>query len=257
MTAVPYRFPCDTRLVQLNTAGGEVREDAEQLLSCLGSVVIVAPHPDDETLGCGGLIAACAQLNIAVTIVAVTNGECSHPQSKTWTQQRLAQVRCEEQRLALQTLGLASPPVIRLNLPDGQVALQSADVLSYARVELYALVRQYERASVFVTSPSDDHPDHRACAALVATVAAHVHGLQVFHYSVWPTATEDNSKHAPPGDNRWQLDIRPALHRKASAIACHRSQRGLVVSDDPQGFCMPESLLRRALASHETYQRSC
>ena len=41
----------------------------------LGPVLIAAPHPDDETLGCGGLIALCADLSIPVTVLAMTSGD--------------------------------------------------------------------------------------------------------------------------------------------------------------------------------------
>ncbi len=256
MTNLQHGFAPDSKLCRCSSSGEPAGENAQQLLTELGSVVIIAPHPDDETLGCGGFVAACAELDIPLTILAITNGEGSHPQSRQWSKQRLARERCKEQLRALQVLGLASPPVLRLNLPDGQVSQQPAHVLENARFELCRLARQSSRTSVFVTSPDDDHPDHRACAALVAAVAEQITDLQVFHYSVWPAAILLNTDTKKADSGPWLLDIRPAWQRKASAIACHRSQRGLLIDDDPAGFCMPASLLQRALAAHETFDSS-
>src|SRR5690554_4503385 len=77
-------------------------------IPALAPILVASPHPDDETLGCGGLIARCAQLNIPVTVLAMTNGEASHPGDANW-QQKLALIRHQEQQNALRSLGLASP----------------------------------------------------------------------------------------------------------------------------------------------------
>ena len=59
-------------------------------LAGTGSVVVVAPHPDDETLGAGGLIAAAAAVGVPVHVLLLTRGERSHPDSPTTTPEALA-----------------------------------------------------------------------------------------------------------------------------------------------------------------------
>lgn len=88
-----------------------------------GRIVVVAPHPDDEVLGIGGSLALWVAQGSEVLVVAVTDGEGSHPGSPTLTPQDLAVRRDAERRRALAALGLgARAEVVRLGLPDGAVA---------------------------------------------------------------------------------------------------------------------------------------
>ena len=73
-----------------------------------GTCLILAPHPDDESLGCGGLIAACAAAGRPPLVVILTDGAGSHPNSREFPPNRLRAVRAQEARDA----------VAHLNLPD-------------------------------------------------------------------------------------------------------------------------------------------
>ena len=81
-----------------------------------GGPLIVAPHPDDEVLGCGGLLAQVGGL-----VVAVTDGEASHPGSTVHGPGRLAELRRAETAAALAALGRPETVVHRLGHPDGGV----------------------------------------------------------------------------------------------------------------------------------------
>ena len=85
------------------------------------TVVVIAPHPDDEVLGVGGLLALLARKGTAIHIIAVTDGEASHPSSPTVSQRDLAARRVAESEKALALLGLQAASVERLGLPDGDV----------------------------------------------------------------------------------------------------------------------------------------
>ena len=82
-----------------------------------GRVTIVAPHPDDEILGLGGLSAQCRPARL----VAVTDGEASHPESTVFSQAQLAAIRREETSQALKRLGLPDIDVVHLGQPDGRI----------------------------------------------------------------------------------------------------------------------------------------
>ena len=69
-------------------------------------VLVVAPHPDDETLGCGGLISLLAQNGRVFYIVFVTDGSASHRNSSAWPAARLATQREREASNALACLGI-------------------------------------------------------------------------------------------------------------------------------------------------------
>jgi len=138
-------------------------------------VVLVAPHPDDEILALGGTLAALALLGHAVLIVAVTDGEHSHPASSRWTPESLRNTRPRESELALQRLGVAAE-VLRLSLPDG-------DVVSHEKKLAEALPLGSDD-TVFVTWRHDGHADHEACARATLAACRNV-GARCIEFPVW------------------------------------------------------------------------
>lgn len=213
----------------------------------LGPIAIIAPHPDDETLGCGGLIAYCARLQVPVTVVAMTDGESSHPGSRQTSPEQLVEWRFEERAKALTALGAHAARVECLHLPDGGMARLSPTDREQCVRSLVAMVRRHRIRTVFVTASDDDHPDHQASYALVEHVLDQIPTLRILTYAVWP------ANGVIAGGVRWALDIEAVHALKKQAIACFSSQRGEVITDDSAGFAMPEALLTRALASHELY----
>ncbi|MGK9559270.1 PIG-L family deacetylase, partial [Salmonella enterica subsp. enterica] len=78
----------------------------EQLVPAGHRAVIIAPHPDDEVLGCGGLLQGLAMLDRQIQLISVTDGSASHPGSRRWPVERLSIVRPQESAQALHRLGL-------------------------------------------------------------------------------------------------------------------------------------------------------
>lgn len=150
---------------------------AGQLVQPTQRAVVVAPHPDDEVLMVGGLLAQLAQLARRVVVVAVTDGEASHPGSRRWPPAVLARRRADETDAALRALGLRAS-VLRLGLADGGVAGQAGRL---AR-RLQALLRPDD--VVFTTWIYDGHPDHEACARATRAAAA-VRGARLYEVPVW------------------------------------------------------------------------
>jgi hypothetical protein len=91
-------------------------------------VVVVAPHPDDEILTCGALLQLVAARGDAPLIVAVTDGEASHPGSPAWPPERLRQARTDETNAALAHLGIDADRVVRLHIPDGGVTAAASEL---------------------------------------------------------------------------------------------------------------------------------
>ncbi|MFZ1431665.1 MAG: PIG-L family deacetylase [Geminicoccaceae bacterium] len=100
----------------MNRAGDYLRlaaELAEVELDALTrgrGVVVVAPHPDDESLGCGGLIAACCAHGIEVRLLVLSDGTGSHPNSRRYPADRLRDLREAELEQATSILGLPAGP---------------------------------------------------------------------------------------------------------------------------------------------------
>ena len=82
------------------------------------SLIVVAPHPDDDVLGCGALIARVAP-HLPVRVIYVTDGAASHDGSPTYPPQRLRDVREREARRGLRRLGVKTPPLF-LGWPDAR-----------------------------------------------------------------------------------------------------------------------------------------
>lgn len=119
-------------------------------------VVIAAPHPDDEVLGCAGVMRWLQDEGFVVEVVAVTDGDASHARSSCITRPELVELRQAERREAFARLGIEPVAVRRLGLPDADVAGHERDLAS-------ALGRCLDAASTLIVPwRHDGHPDHEA-----------------------------------------------------------------------------------------------
>src|SRR3989344_4523812 len=105
----------------------------EQLVPEGHRAVIIAPHPDDEVLGCGGLLQGLAALGRAIQLISVTDGSASHPGSRRWSVERLSVVRPQESAQALHRLGLPLHRLkwLRAGFTDSQVAAREAPLAAF------------------------------------------------------------------------------------------------------------------------------
>lgn len=196
--------------------------------------MIVAPHPDDETFGCGLLIADAMRGGVAVAVVVLTDGAASHPNSQAWPAARLAALRRGETRRALGRLGARRAVVRFLPWRDGHLTVDgSALALRRVLVGLRAEV-------VLVSSPADHHPDHRAAYRLTAT-AVRGTATRLATYAVWSRLAAAPAKRSRD----------PHIGAKHRAIMAHRSQIGPYIADDPAGFTFTADLLDRAIREVE------
>ncbi len=216
-------------------------------LNQLGPIAIIAPHPDDETLGCGGLMALCGQWGVPLTVLAMTDGDASHPGSMRTTPEQLVALRAEERSQAMTVLGVSHAQVERLHLPDGR--MHELDAVSRERCvrRIVSVLGRDRIQTLFVTASTDEHADHRASHALVQRALQRIRPMRTLTYEVWPPEGQ-----VAAGEH-WSLDIQTVREQKRRAIACFVSQCGGMIADDPAGFVMPESLLARALAARELY----
>ncbi|MBW0119410.1 bifunctional PIG-L family deacetylase/class I SAM-dependent methyltransferase [Pseudonocardia abyssalis] len=180
-------------------------------------VVVVAAHPDDETLGAGGLMRAVHESGGQVELVVATDGEAAFPDLDGPARDALAATRRRETDDALAALGLSGVPVHRLGMPDSAL---DADTLATA---LEPLLRD---ADAWVAPwAGDPHPDHTA-AGLAAAAASPVTATG-WTYPIWMWAwlePDDPSipwshAHAHPLDET-------ARTAKRRALACYASQTG-------------------------------
>jgi LmbE family N-acetylglucosaminyl deacetylase len=213
--------------------------------------LILAPHPDDESLGCGGLLAACAAERYRPAVFVLTDGTGSHPGSRAYPPARLRAVREAEAAEAVSILGLARDRLSFLRLRDTGAPVAGPEFAAAVESVIAATALQ---ACTLLLAPwrHDPHGDHLA-AYLIAAEAARRTGCKLLAYPVWGwTLPRDTLLDGPPPAG-WRLDISPHLAAKRRAIAAHRSQHGDLVTDDPTGFRLPPHLLARFDLPFETF----
>ncbi len=200
-------------------------------------LVVVGAHPDDETLGAGGLVHTAALAGWQVEVVTATAGEGSHPRSPTHTPQRLAEVRRGELRHAISALA-PDATVTCLDLPDGGVATYVTELVAKL-VESIGT----DGADVLLCAPwrHDGHPDHEAVGRAAAVAAART-DAQLIEYPIWlwHWGREDDLPWTRAA--RLPLD-RPTLAAKRTAVAAHASQVSPLSGGDGDEALLDEGLL--------------
>ena len=196
--------------------------------------LVLAPHPDDEVLGCGALMRSRVRAGAAVTVVVATDGRHSH-RSTRLTPLELAATRREESIEACRSLGVHD---VRFLGFEERTIDGDRDRLEAA---LTAVVADVAPDEAFVPSRRDGHVDHAVCNETARLVLARAAVPACFEYPIW---FWDASSWARPGSPAWRkavdvlvgppsmvrhtdvyrLPLGPHATAKASAVAAYRSQ---------------------------------
>ncbi len=208
-------------------------------------LVVVSPHPDDEILGCGGLLAMHAAAGRECLVVAVTDGEASHRPLAVPSSAKLAALRRAESAEGLRHLMPRTDNVLRLSLPDGHVAPHEQRLAD----RLAGALRRSD--TVVVPWRFDGHPDHEASARAAVKACAHT-GSRLLETPIWMWHW------STPGDTRvpWHrliaLPLPPAVQaQKRSALRAHASQLLPRGADTPP--VLGEAIVARSRRSREYY----
>lgn len=215
-----------------------------------GRCLILAPHPDDESLGCGGLIAACVAAGKPPVVAILTDGTGSHPGSNAYPPKRLRGLREAEAQAAVHRLGLKPDRLIFLNEQDTAAPHDGPEF--DAVVSRVAALIEPDCTTILAPWRHDPHCDHEA-ASLIADQVARARGIRHIAYPVWGWLLPGDASvpgSAAPG---WRLDISRFLPAKRAAIQAHRSQYGGLITDDPSGFTLPSGLLSVFDSPYETF----
>ncbi|SDJ47832.1 N-acetylglucosaminyl deacetylase, LmbE family [Frankineae bacterium MT45] len=192
-------------------------------------LVVLAAHPDDETLGVGGLLHAASQRQLPITVLIASDGEASHPNSPSHQPGELSRIRQRETAAAMDVLAPAAT-LRHLHLPDGHLTEHQP-----------ALVDALEQAVGIDTDTwllstwlDDGHPDHAAAARAARMVAAHRSATRLFEYPIWFWHLADPEDSPPAFVNVvHRFDLTPSDRRaRADALAQYPSQTH-PLSDQP------------------------
>jgi LmbE family N-acetylglucosaminyl deacetylase len=139
-------------------------------------VLVLAPHQDDETLGCGGMIRIRRDEGADVHVAFLTDGMTSGAGEK------LVGVRRNEAESAMALLGVDGPQVTFLGFPDGALRPQAASAMH----DVLGLLRAYEPNEVFVTARTEPHADHAAAAEItLGAIERWDRPVVVNEYPIW------------------------------------------------------------------------
>lgn len=191
--------------------------------------LVLAPHPDDETLATGGLLQRVRAAGASAHVALLTDGG-DNPWPQRWLERRWrlgaadrarwGGRRRDECRAALRVLGLdPDRDLTALGWDDGRLTAALCEAPAPLLARLRALLREYAPTDVVLPAADDRHPDHNCCPVLLAlalegtALAPRLHAFRV---------------HGRSRGDSLRLALSAAeLARKRAALACHATQLAL------------------------------
>lgn len=182
----------------------------------MSNVLVIAPHPDDEVLGCGGTIRRMVLAGDNVTVAIVTRGTPLFPEAQV--QRVRAEAAAAAERLGVHSLRFLDLPVTMLHLmPEHE--LNGA---------FFKLIRETEPDSLFLPFVGDRHEDHRQIFD-AALVASRPDGRRYRSSRICCYETVSETHWSAPGieavfNPTWYVDISATLSDKLHAMRSYASQ---------------------------------
>lgn len=180
-------------------------------------VLVFAPHPDDEILGCGGTLARHVETGDHVTVVYMTSGDAG---SRHIPKKQLASIREKEALASCSLLGISD--LVFLRNPDGYLVYNQSNL-----VELINLIRDRQPQLIYLPHQHDAHKDHRATheLALEARLRAAGPWFQECKGNPWQVEMMLAYEVWTPLQHYMQVvDITSHMEKKLAALSLHRSQ---------------------------------
>lgn len=164
------------------TARLAIRASARDVTAATASrsALVLAPHPDDETLGCGATILRKVAHGTQVTVAVLTDGSGSH-HSPTIRPDRLTALRHAEMAEAARRLHLPGGAVRWGGFRDGELASFEDEAVGF----IAGLITELQPEEVYATSAEEPHPDHAALGRAARRAVAAVAGVTLLEYPVW------------------------------------------------------------------------
>ncbi len=224
-------------------------------LNELGTTVVLAPHQDDEALGCGGTIALLRKAKKHVHVIFVSNGSMSHPNSKAYPKEERIALREKEAIDSLEVLGVSPSDITFLRLQDGDVPTPKMPGFNEAVLLLLQQLQSLKPLTLLVPWKRDPHKDHRATwDILQGALQQYRSTVRVLQYFIW--LWERSQPEDLPTTNQqilWKVDIETVTVLKEKAIMKHVSQVTRLIDDDPQGFMLSPEVLAHFSGNEELF----
>lgn len=216
-----------------------------RLFSLSGRILIIAPHPDDEVIGCGGLIARLVSERKTPHIIIMTGGEGSHRGCCSTSADDIIKARRDLTRKALSLLGVTEQYIHEFDFPDGSISENNSQMEALIR-EINALKPQ----SVFVPHWGEGWNDHVETARIVKRLLSpdvHIweYCVWMWYYNVWRGLNWKNA---------YSLNMTPTEHRlKLAAIDAYT--KPLAPCGNPWSGVLPKIFIDANSTDTELYFR--
>jgi len=220
-------------------------------LKRLSPILVIAPHPDDETLGCGGLLTLASRLGLLPRVIYLTDGRASHLGSPAWPPRRLAKERRREALAALAELGVGRTNVLFLDWRDAAPHPRGSPGQLAAVEKVSRWLFDVSPRSIFAPWRGEEHCDHQAAAELAIALAERL-PLRQLDYMVWGWSLP-HLEAAHGSDVCWRLPCADACAERRRALARHRTQMTDLISDAEEAFRIPEELVALTDRSSEIF----
>ncbi len=220
-----------------------------------GKTMVIAPHADDETLGCGGTISLLVQAGIEVHIVFVSDGSMSHPNSSKYNEAARAVLRQNEAIAAAAILGVPENCCSFMKLKDGAVPHYGDRGFDEAVAGITKIISGVKPLNVFLPFENDPHPDHIACWQITTEALKKMdETIELYQYFIW--FWERGQQQKDLSFLQWyKSDISNVIDKKNAAIAAHASQVTNLIDDDPKGFTLSGEVLCHFNKSTELFAK--
>jgi LmbE family N-acetylglucosaminyl deacetylase len=148
--------------------------------------LVIAPHQDDEVLGCGGLIARKRLEGYPVHVAFITDGRASHTHHPTLSPADIAAWRANEARDALRKLGVEIPAIHFLGAADGTLDSLTLEQSSKVVGQLRALIERVRPDEIFAAYRNDGSSEHEAAFVLLQRALQDcTRPVRLYEYLVW------------------------------------------------------------------------
>lgn len=188
--------------------------------------LVVAPHQDDETLGCGGLIHARRQAALPVHVLFLTDGSASHPGHPRVPPVAIADLRRAESTKALHLLGVQADALHFINAADGTLAQLRPEAANRLVGEIAMTLTSIAPTVVFLPCGDDGSSEHDAAFVLVRrALAAAKLQPRLLEYPIWSRwSPRQFATHLVKPSTVWRGDFRSAAAQKTRSLAVFTSQ---------------------------------
>jgi len=189
------------------------------------TTLVIAPHPDDETLCCGGAIALLRQMGYRVHVLILADGANMHPHAEFMSPDEFRDLRRSETEGALSKLGVSNDSITFLNLTDSMLpSKQEAGFEEVVRL-CRNKVQDLKPDTILTPWRRDLHRDHRAAWQITtqALQDERLYDVNLVEYTVWALYA-DNEHDLPTLDEvrPWRLDTQPVIEQKIEALNAYQ-----------------------------------